>query len=90
MARPKGGPKLGGRVKGTTNKVTAEIRDMFKLIVENNLEGLQADMDALLPAERVKYTLDMAKFCLPTLKAIDYTGQVQISEKPNIIFKKKE
>ena len=90
MARPKGEPKLGGRVKGTTNKVTAEIRDMFKLIVENNLEGLQADMDALLPAERVKCNLGMGKFCLPTLKAIDYTGQVQISEKPNIIFKKKE
>jgi len=89
MAKEKGSPKTGGRKEGVSNKVTTEIRDMFKLIVENNLEGLQADMESLQPAERVKYTLDMAKFCLPTLKAIDYTGKVEISEKPNIIFKKK-
>jgi hypothetical protein len=29
MARPKGGPKLGGRQKGVTNKVTKELKDMI-------------------------------------------------------------
>lgn len=28
MARPKGQPKLGGRKKGTPNKVTVELRQM--------------------------------------------------------------
>jgi hypothetical protein len=29
MARPKGQPKLGGRVKGTPNKATADIKNML-------------------------------------------------------------
>ena len=29
MARPKGQPKLGGRKKGTPNKVTAALKDMI-------------------------------------------------------------
>ena len=28
--RPKGAPKVGGRVKGTPNKVTSDIREMLK------------------------------------------------------------
>jgi hypothetical protein len=27
MARPKGGPKLGGRAKGTPNKTTAQVKE---------------------------------------------------------------
>lgn len=29
MARPKGSPKVGGRVKGTPNKMTAAVKDMI-------------------------------------------------------------
>lgn len=29
MARPKGSPKLGGRQKGTPNKMTAAVKDMI-------------------------------------------------------------
>ena len=29
MARPKGQPKIGGRAKGTPNKVTATLKDMI-------------------------------------------------------------
>lgn len=34
MARPKGQPKLGGRKKGTPNKLTAEAREVFRLAAE--------------------------------------------------------
>ena len=30
MARPKGSPKLGGRVKGTPNKTTATVKRVFE------------------------------------------------------------
>jgi len=30
--------KTGGRAKGTPNKVTTEIREFYKELIENNLE----------------------------------------------------
>jgi hypothetical protein len=31
----------------------------------------------------------MAKFCLPTLKAVDYQGEVKVVERQKIVFEKK-
>lgn len=78
--------KTGGRSAGTPNKATAGIREMFKSLVENNLDGLQDDIDKLKGTERVKYTLEMAKFCIPTLKSVDYKGDVVIEAKRRISF----
>ena len=89
MARPKGEEKKGGRVKGTPNKATADVREKFQALVEGNLEQLQADFAQLRPAERVKFTLEMAKFCLPTLKSVDYVGEIKVTERPKIEFVKK-
>jgi len=36
MARPKGCKKLGGRVKGTPNKATAEIKDMLRQALDES------------------------------------------------------
>jgi hypothetical protein len=35
MARPKGSPKLGGRVAGTPNKNTAELKEMILGALDN-------------------------------------------------------
>ena len=86
MARPKGEPKLGGRQKGTSNKTTTDVRERFQMLVEGNLEQLQSDFEKLRAAERVKYTLEMAKFCLPTLKSIEYQGLVEVIKRPKIEF----
>jgi hypothetical protein len=44
----KGAPKSGGRVKGTPNKVTADLRDMIRNALEKKggQEWLEAQMDA--------------------------------------------
>jgi hypothetical protein len=34
MARPKGQPKLGGRKKGTPNRLTVEAKEAFRLAAE--------------------------------------------------------
>jgi hypothetical protein len=89
MAAPINHAKAGGRKKGEPNKVTANIRDAFQLLVEGNLEQLKNDFDELKPVERVKYTLELAKFCLPTLKSVDYQGEVKVIERQKIVFEKK-
>jgi len=90
MAAPINNAKAGGRPKGVPNKDTADIREKFQFLVEGNLEKLQADFKELKAVERVKYTLELAKFCLPTLKSIDYVGEIQITERPKIEFIKKQ
>jgi hypothetical protein len=67
------GQKFGGRTKGTINKDTAEIRNSFQLLIENNLKQLEQDLKDLEPKDRVKAILDLSKFVIPLLKATEIT-----------------
>ena len=89
MAAPKGQEKKGGRTKGTPNKTPQFIRDAFSLLVENNLDQLQDDFKALKEVDRIKYTIELAKFCLPTLKAIEMQGEITTTQRQPILFVKK-
>ena len=68
------GKKYGGRKKGTPNIVTSEIREKFTLLVDNNLDRLQEDIDALQPRERLKMIIELSKFVIPTLKATELSA----------------
>lgn len=70
---------------GVPNKTTSEIREAFQMIVENNLEQFQEDLESLEPIERLKFILDLSRFVLPTLKAIDVHSRGQQEFKPIII-----
>lgn len=59
-----------GRPKGTPNKTTSEIKEMFQLLLENNIDRLQSDFDKLQPNERIRYFLDLASFVIPKQKAV--------------------
>ncbi len=91
MARPKGQEKLGGRQKGTPNKATINIRERFKFLIENNLEQIEADLLMIKPSERIKAITELSKFCVPTLKAIDFTDNTAPPKEPTrIIFEKRK
>ena len=60
-----------GRPKGVPNKTTEQVRNAFKLLVEENLEQLRDDIAGLEPKDRIKCVLDIAKFILPTLKSTE-------------------
>ena len=64
-----------GRPIGSPNKTTAEIRNAFQLLVSNNIDTLQADLDCMKPTERVKAMLELMKFVLPTLRAVEITEE---------------
>lgn len=67
----KGKINLEGRKPGTPNKVTHVVRETFGILLETNLEQLQKDLDVLKPYERIRVILELAKFVVPTLKAIE-------------------
>ncbi|WP_417237375.1 hypothetical protein [Bizionia paragorgiae] len=66
------GEKFGGRKKGTPNKTTEQVKQAFRLLVEENLEQLRDDIAGLEPKDRIKCVVDIAKFILPTLKNTEY------------------
>jgi len=90
MPKEKGDPKTGGRQKGSINKATISIRDSFKSLIENNLEQIEKDLLVLKPSERIKAITELSKFCVPTLKAVDFTDNTKPTKEPvRIIFEKK-
>jgi hypothetical protein len=64
--------KIGkGRPLGVCNKNSVSIKQNLQMLVENNLDTLDADLKALTPKDRVKAITDLCKFIVPTLKQVD-------------------
>ena len=62
--------KTGGRTIGTPNKTSAEIRNLFQTLIENNIEQLQSDFDSLEPKDRINCIIKLSEFILPKLQAV--------------------
>jgi len=62
-----------GRPKGSTSKETKELRQRFKLLLDDNLDKLQSDLDQLKSKDRIDALLSLARYVLPTLKATEMT-----------------
>ena len=79
---------LGGRKTGSVNKISQETRTIFNKLVSDNINSLQTDIDSLKALDRLKIILELAKFILPTLKAIEVTEETNRSFQPiEIIIK---
>lgn len=79
------GIKTGGRTKGTINKSTSELREKFTLLLGNNFDKLQNDIDLLEPKDRIKTILELAKFVVPTLRAIELSTEDENGINPVVI-----
>ena len=60
--------------KGIPNKTTTEIREVFQLLLENNLEQLQADLDKMTSVERFRSIMSLCRFVLPTASTVEVKG----------------
>lgn len=60
--------KTGGREKGTPNKITKDIREVFQSLIENNLETLDNDLKSLEPKERLEIIIKLGDFVIPKLQ----------------------
>lgn len=65
------GIRQNGRTPGTQNKTTKEIRDVFKNILEANLEQVQNDLESLEPKDRLMFLIKLTTFIIPTLRAVE-------------------
>lgn len=67
--KPKGLPKTGGRVQGTPNRNTADLRSKINAIIENQIDNIEIDLKALEPKERLQIVEKLLSYCVPKLAA---------------------
>ena len=67
----KKGDKLNpnGRPKGSTNKITNDLRAKINTIVEKQIDNIEADLQALEPKERLQIVEKLISYCVPKLQA---------------------
>jgi len=65
------GIKTGGRVKGTPNKITVEIREVYKELIEKNLSNVDIWLQNVAnrnPDRALNFILRLSEFVIPKLQ----------------------
>ena len=71
MGFEKGHTHAVGRPKGSPNKNSTKVRELFKDLILENYEQLKYDLGELEPLDRIKMIIELSKFVLPAFKTID-------------------
>ena len=69
----KGHTKIGGRKKGTPNRLTKELRTILKNVLYNELDNIEELLDSLEPKERLELVIKLIPFILPKVDRIGHT-----------------
>ena len=72
------GKKFGGRAKGTPNKTTKALREVFTELLEDNIGSLQGLLDKVAkedPQKAIELILKLSEFVLPKLRATEVNNE---------------
>lgn len=86
MAAPKGHTFATGRPKGAPNKIKAEVKQAYKLFVENHLDDLELWLQQVAekdPAAALDFMLKFSEYFIPKLARTEMAGE---EGKPLIIL----
>ena len=73
MAAPKGHKRYGGRKQGSSNKVTADLRQSITEFLENNFDEMKNTFAKLEPKDKIIFYEKLLKYAVPTLQATELT-----------------
>jgi len=85
MARPKGQKKIGGRQKGTQNKVTKDARDRFMDIMEGEVDHVKDSLSEVRKEDKATYLKLLAQlfpYFLPKMTEVNVKGSITNESKP--------
>lgn len=85
MARQKndGKGRMGGRAKGTPNKVTRPLKEWINNLLDDNREQIESDMKALLPKDRLIMFEKLLQYVVPKQKTEVEVTNVLTTESQN-------
>lgn len=75
----KKGNNLAGSRKGVPNKTTAEIRNAFQLLIEDNLDNMKvwlSDVAAEDPERALEIILKMSEYIVPKLSRTEVKADI--------------
>lgn len=61
---------MGGRQKGTPNRVTRDLREWIERLIDDNRDQLEDDLQALDPKERLDVVEKYMQYVLPRRQAV--------------------
>jgi len=68
------GNKTGGRVAGTPNRLTSELRSVLKDMLFNELQSLPDRLDKLPDKDRIEIILKLMPFVCPKVEPVSSGG----------------
>lgn len=82
MARQKndGKGRLGGRVKGTPNRVTANVKDWISQVIDKNRRQMERDLKVLPPKDRLLMLEKLMQYVVPKQKTEMEIRQVTVED----------
>ena len=80
MGRHKGGPKTGGRVKGTPNRKTQVLVEKLERLGCDPIEGMAriAEAPETVPELKVRCYAELAQYVYPKRKAVEMTVEADL------------
>ena len=72
MARQKndGRGRLGGRAKGTPNRITASVKDWIFQVIDKNRLQMEKDIEALEPKDRLQVLEKLMQYVIPKQQSV--------------------
>lgn len=72
MARQKndGRGRIGGRSKGTPNKVTSTVKDWISQLIDDNRSQIEKDIKRLSPKDRLQMFEKLMQYVIPKQQSV--------------------
>lgn len=67
-----------GRPKGSPNKITSELKEWLKELLEGNRDQIKADLQAIEPEERVRLLFSLLPYIIPKQQAVSAKMETEI------------
>jgi len=65
------GVKTGGRKAGTPNRVTKELREALKGVIDRELSQITTTLEQLPARERLDVVIKLLPYCMPKIDTIN-------------------
>lgn len=68
--------RLGGRSKGTPNKVSSDLKNWLGGLIDDNKRQFEKDLKELLPEQRVKILSGLFNYVIPKQQTLSIEEQI--------------